>query len=148
MLGMRYETVTLLDGAAKCRGLLAQAFAEAGTPNQSVWFNESLYASLDATQSFGLIAWDGESIAGFISVFVLPATHFDGLVASNDVLFVLPPYRNSLLAGRLMALAEREAKRRGAVLFQWAASEGSPLDKALSKRSSYRLFQKVFTKEL
>ena len=145
---MRYEKVTLKQGACLCGSLLNQAFDEAGTPNHAFCLDESIYDALDASKSFGIVAFDGETIAGFCSVFVYPAAHYASLVAANDVIYVQPSYRNSLLAGRLMAMAEREAKLRGAALFQWAAGENTPLDLALSKRSSYRLLQKVFFKEL
>ena len=145
---MRYEFVTLKHGADLCGSFFKDAFKEAGVPGRTFSLCEEIYDALDASLSFGIVACDGDQIAGFCSVFVYPAAHYRALVAANDVIYVKPSYRNTLLAGRLMAMAECEAKQRGATLFQWAASDASPLDLALSKRSSYRLSQKVYFKEL
>ena len=145
---MRYELVTLKLGASLCGSLFDKAFDEAGTPNRSFCLDKSIYDALDASKSFGIVVFDGDVVAGFCSVFVYPAAHYADLVAANDVIYVQPSYRHSLLAGRLIAMAEREAKLRGATLFQWACGENTPLDLALSKRSSYRLSQKVYFKEL
>lgn len=145
---MRYEFVTLKHGADLCGFLFDEVFKEAGVPGRAFTLCEEIYDALDASLSFGIIAYDGDQVAGFCSVYVYPAAHYCALVAANDVIYVQPSYRNTLLAGRLMAMAEREAKQRGATLFQWAAGDKTPLDLALSKRSSYRLLQKVYFKEL
>lgn len=145
---MRYEITTLMAGAALCHNLFDDAMREAGTPGEAFLFRESTYQALDRGDSFALVAFDGDAVTGFVSVFISNAMHYDGKVASNDVIYVCPAYRNSLVAGKLIVLAEREAKRRGAKSFQWAANELSPLDTTLSGRSSYRLFQKIFSKEL
>jgi len=146
---MRYELTTLLDGAEKCKHLFPDAMAEAGLPGRSFAFQETIYRALDAGESFGVIAWDEGEVAGFVSVFMSIATHFDGVVGSNDVLYVVPKYRNTLVPGRLMVFAEREAKRRGAIAFDWAANNKTSLDESLSKRPLvYRLSQKHYLKEL
>jgi GNAT superfamily N-acetyltransferase len=146
---MRYELTTLLDGAEKCKHLFPDAMAEAGFPGRSFAFQETIYRALDAGESFGVIAWDEGEVAGFVSVFISIATHFDGVVGSNDVLYVVPKYRNTLVPGRLMVFAEREAKRRGAITFDWAANNKTSLDESLSKRPLvYRLSQKHYLKEL
>jgi GNAT superfamily N-acetyltransferase len=148
MHGMRYEITTLMQGADICRELFDDAMREAGTPGEAFLFRASTYQALDRGASFAVVAFDGDTVTGFASVFVSNAMHYDGKVASSDVIYVCPAYRNSLVTGRLMALSEREAKRRGAKSFQWAANDNSPLDKTLAGRSSYRLFQKIFVKEL
>lgn len=146
---MRYELTSLLSGAKKCRHLFHDAMAEAGMPGRSFAFQETIYRALDAGESFGVIAWDGDEVAGFVSVFISVATHFEGIVGSNDVLYVVPKYRNTLVPGRLMIFAEREAKRRGAIAFDWAANNKTSLDDSLSRRGRvYRLSQKHYLKEL
>lgn len=145
---MRYEFVTLKHGADLCGSFFEDVFKEAGVPGRTFTLCEDIYDALDASLSFGIIAYDGEKIAGFCSVYIYPAAHYRAIVAANDVIYVQPSYRNTLLAGRLMKMAEREAKQRGATLFQWAAGDATPLDLALSKRSSYQLLQKVYFKEL
>ena len=146
---MRYELTTLMNGAEICKHLFHDAMTEAGMPGRSFAFQETIYRALDAGESFGVIAFDGEEVAGFVSVFISVATHFDGVVGSNDVLYVAPKYRNTLVPGRLMIFAEREAKRRGAIAFDWAANNKTSLDDSLSKRPDvYRLSQKHYLKEL
>lgn len=145
---MRYELIKPSQALAVCGSLLEQNFNESGMPGFKFSLSEEIYKALDATQSFIIVAFDEDVVVGLCSVYVIPATHYNALVASNDTLYVSPAYRKSLIAGRLMAMAEREAKQRGATLFQWAAGDATPLDLALSKRSSYRLFQKIYLKEM
>lgn len=90
----------------------------------------------EKSPSFAIVAYDdaGE-VAGFCSVFVSLHQHTSEVMATNDVLFVLPKYRSGLLAGRLFVRAEAEAKARGAVAFQWVAPVRSQLYKALLHRT-------------
>ena len=145
---MRYELIKPSQASEVCGSLLEENFKESGMPGFEFSLSEEVYKALDATPSFIIVAFDDEVVVGLCSVYVIPATHYNALVASNDTLYVSPAYRKTLVAGRLMAMAEREARQRGATLFQWAAGEGTPLDLALSKRSSYRLFQKIYLKEM
>ena len=77
---------------------------------------------------FAVAAIDGESVVGYCSVFVTKHPHSkDILIAGNDALFISQNHRNTLLAGRIIKEAEKEAKRRGANRFIWHCRWGTPL---------------------
>ena len=147
---MRYETVSSLVGMERTRHLHEAAFAEAGVPCASMCIEEPYYAELEKyTKSFFILAYDGEELAGFVSVFVVTHQHTCEPVATNDVIFVRHKYRSGVLAGRLFVMAEREAAARGAVSFQWQAPVRSPLFKTLLARTPDRSgVQVTFTRPL
>ena len=97
---------------------------------------------------FAVGAFDGESVAGYCAVTVVPHPHNPAvLVAGNDALFVAPAYRNGLTAVRLMQASEAEAKRRGASRFTWHCRAGTPLIATLERRG-YKLADQLVMKEI
>lgn len=93
--------------------------------------------ALDAVGlSFSLVAFDGERPVGLCSVFISVHPQTTGLFATNDTIFCMQVYRSRGVGGRLIVLAEREAKQRGCIAFQWQSAVGSSLATALAKRHS------------
>lgn len=133
---MRFETVSPIEFVKRCRHLFEQTYAEAALPGHQFNLDETAYVQYEKqTPSFAIVAYDGEVLAGFCSVFVSFHQHTSEVMATNDALFVLPKYRSGVLAGQLYVRAEREAKARGAVAFQWIVPVRSPLYKALLLRT-------------
>ena len=116
---MRFETVSPIEFVKRCRDLFDQNYAEAALPGHQFNLDESAYVQYEKqTPSFAIVAYDGEVLAGFCSVFVSFHQHTSEVMATNDAIFVRPEYRSGILAGQLFVKAEREAKARGAVAFQ------------------------------
>lgn len=133
---MRFETVSPIEFVKRCRYLFEQTYAEAALPGHQFNLDESAYVQYEKqTPSFAIVAYDGEVLAGFCSVFVSFHQHTSEVMATNDAIFVLPKYRSGVLAGQLYVRAEREAKARGAVAFQWIVPVRSPLYMALLLRT-------------
>lgn len=133
---MRFETVSPIEFVKRCRYLFEQTYAEAALLGHQFNLDESAYVQYEKqTPSFAIVAYDGEVLAGFCSVFVSFHQHTSEVMATNDAIFVLPKYRSGVLAGQLYVRAEREAKARGAVAFQWIVPVRSPLYKALLLRT-------------
>ncbi|MDO5531056.1 GNAT family N-acetyltransferase [Sutterella sp.] len=135
---MRYETTTLLQALNDCTALIDENHAETGMPGElrPAW---RMYRDLDAIGlSFGLIARDADGLpVGYALVIISPHPHaVDRLFATNDTIYVTPSARALGVGGQLFVRAEREARSRRAVAFQWAVPAGSPLDRALARRCS------------
>lgn len=86
---------------------------------------------------FALGAFDKDELVGYCAVMVVRHIfNKNVIVASNNALFVAPDYRKSLLPGRLILRAEKEAKARGASRFSWQCRAGTRLAEML-KRHGY-----------
>ena len=110
---MRFETVSPIEFVKRCRDLFDQNYAEAALPGHQFNLDESAYVQYEKqTPSFAIVAYDGEVLAGFCSVFVSFHQHTSEVMATNDAIFVRPKYRSGVLAGQLFVKAEREAKAR------------------------------------
>jgi GNAT superfamily N-acetyltransferase len=112
--------------------LLADNWAETGFDfdfNPDVAAYRRMY---EAGMLFAVAAFDDEKLIGYCTVTVIPHPHNPSvIVAANDALFVTPEYRNGVAAGRLILVAQNEAKRRGAVKFSWHCRYGTPLAEML-----------------
>ena len=118
--GMRYETMSLLQARQLCADLIQHNFAESGLKGFPLVLNDAVYEALDAVGlSFSLVAFDGERPVGLCSVFISVHPQTTGLFATNDTIFCMQVYRSRGVGGRLIVLAEREAKQRGCIAFQW-----------------------------
>ena len=133
---MRYVTVTPLETATLCAGLLKQNWEESGLKVGLPFRLDREQYDLLSIQgdSFGIVAFDGERPIGFVSVFVGPDPHTSRTVALNDSIYVLPEYRVRGVGGQLFVRAEREARARGVAVFFWQVGIDSPLDRALRRR--------------
>lgn len=131
---MRYE-VQNLRGVHKLEDLFQKNAQESGIFARPLSISWAMYDALaDQSPSFLLVAYDGETVAGAAVVLIMRHPHVEGLLATNDTIYVCPQYRARGVGGRLFQLAEKEAKRRGAFAFLWDAALGSPLANALAKR--------------
>lgn len=132
---MRYELCTPLEATQACAGLINDAWIEAGQPETDrLELDYSIYEALSQAGSFAYLAKDGDVLAGYVVVFMTMVPHTSARIATNDVIYVRPSYRPRGIGGRLIVLAEAEARRRGALRFQWACNVGSHLHRALAKR--------------
>ena len=146
---MQFETLTMRQGLPILRCLLQDNFNETGLPGKTFRLHEATYEAVsDACAGFAIAALDNGRPIGFVSVFLSIHQHTSELTATNDSLFVLSEYRNTSVGGQLIVRAEREARQRGAKLFLWQVVDGTPIDSAFAARASYRLFQKIYLKEI
>lgn len=144
---MRYEICTVEEIIRSCRHLFADQWSESGQYKQKFSLDWNLYSRLTNDDAFGIIAYDGDEVAGYVSVFLSIGQHTSLILAYNDAIYVRPEYRRTGLGGRLFYMAEEEARRRGAKHFQWACDFGSPLHYALAKRK-HGTVQVVYEREL
>lgn len=73
-------------------------------------------------------------VVGYHGIFITPALHYKDLtVASSDVLFLVPEYRDSPVGGKLMQASTKYSKRLGAKAFLWKAKKGTRLDQLMQK---------------
>ena len=129
--------MSLLQARQLCADLIQHNFAESGLRGFPLVLNDAVYEALDAVGlSFSLVAFDGERPVGLCSVFISVHPQTTGLFATNDTIFCMQVYRSRGVGGRLIVLAEREAKQRGCIAFQWQSAVGSSLATALAKRHS------------
>lgn len=132
---MRYETVTPIEAADICAGILEANFKESGNPNFEFCLHRESYEGISFVgTSFAIVAFDGDKPVGVVCVFAGKDPHTSQLSALNDTIYCLPEYRARGVGGQLFVRAEREARARGCATFIWMVGIGSPLDKALARR--------------
>lgn len=145
---MRFEITGQLECMKKCLELFLASDKEIGE-RDPLSLDVSLYAALEKGASFCVIAYsDRGEVAGVASIIVARDPHHDRIKATNDTLYVRPPFRRTTLPGRLLVFCEREARARGAASFQWATQSGSDFERALARREAYRRRDVYFEKEL
>lgn len=145
---MRYEICNTLEATKACADVLHENWMESGQPKTDRFILDTpIYEYLADTDSFAILARDGEAVVGYVVVFMTRSPHTSRIIASNDTIYVKPAYRPRGLGGRLFYMAEVEAQKRGATRFQWACDVGSPLHRALVKRP-HTMQQIVIEREL
>lgn len=84
---------------------------------------------------FAAGAYDGDKLIGY-GIATIYAHPFNKAVdiCNVDGIYLLPEYRGSTIAPRLMRSIENVAKERRAKIIQWHAPVDSPFSKALSER--------------
>lgn len=109
-----------------------------------------VYSAMDVAHGgFGIIALDdSEVVAGFISIFLVKHQLTGELHAVHDVFYVKPAYRKAGVSGRLILLAERQAKQRGAKFIVWSSRKNSSLAKTFERRVNERFQFIQFVREL
>lgn len=144
---MRYEITTFSDGLEVVKDLIP--LITSGIEGHKINIQPSFYRMADeANFGFAHIAYDGERPVGFVATLLMSHQHTGEFHAYGDVIFVLPEYRTTLVPGRLIVLAEKEAKARGARFYIWSAREDSPLSQVLTKRVPSTRRYKQFVREL
>lgn len=146
--GVEYRIVNPAEWIERAMPLLAAHWREVD-PGFALAPDVATYQRLhDAGAIFAVAALYGGALVGYASVTVVPSPHNPAVVlAMSDALFVAPELRSTLAAGRLVATAEAEAKRRGASRFIWACRYGTPLAPMLEGHGYQPLEQHVM-KEL
>ena len=147
---MRYETASLCAAIDLCAHLLEKNHAETGMRGIPLRVSRDVYRALDETSpSFSILAKDDYGfVVGLAAVVIGIHPHTSELFAENSTIYVLPSYRSKGIGGRRFALAEREARKRGAKAFLWAAPVGTELEQALSKRVDISDQQTLFLRRL
>lgn len=134
---MRYETVTPIEAADICAGILEANYKESGTPGFDFCLHRETYEAVTFDgRSFAIVAFDGDKPVGVVSVFIYDDPHMSVLLALNDTIYCLPEYRARGVGGQLFVRAEREARMRGCAAFLWQVGIGSPLDRALARHGA------------
>ena len=124
---MRTEIVNPAEWIPKVSNLLAANWAETGFDFPLVPNVDAYQRIFDAGMVFGVVVLEGDTIAGYCSVTVVPHAHNASvIVASNDALFIAPEFRHGLATGRLIKACKDEAKARGADRFTWHCRFGTP----------------------
>lgn len=147
---MRYETASLSAAIDLCAHLLEKNHAETGMKGIPLRVSRDVYRALDEqSPSFCILAKDEHGfVVGLAAVLIGVHPHTSELFAENSTIYVLPSFRSKGVGGRLFALAEKEARKRGATAFLWAAPVGTELEQALSKRVDISDTQKLFLRRL
>lgn len=105
-------------------------------------------AMLDSGVLFWFGAFDGDRMIGYSTAYVVPHDYNPEILCTfSQALFVLPAYRKSSAAFKLMRATEAKGKALGARLIYWNLVAGTDLPKALAKRG-YREADIVMEKEL
>lgn len=142
---------TLSDKRDILAPLLRQHAAElgAGSALKSAAPNWEAYRALENTGSLlAVVAYAGEQIVGYATVFIGAHLHHVGLrYAHSDALYVLPTHRRGGLGLSLIRETERLAKEGGARLIMWHAKPDSALEKILP-RIGYGVEETAYCKEI
>jgi GNAT superfamily N-acetyltransferase len=97
---------------------------------------------------FAVGAFMDEKLVGYAVVTVAPHPFNPAFVVANgNPLYVSPEYRCGLLTGKLMLVAEEQARLRGARKFHWVMRAGSRAADTLCDHG-YRCIDMVVEKEL
>ena len=95
-----------------------------------------------------LIAYSNGVPVGYSVNIVGPHLHYSSLIVGyNDLLFILPEFRNSPLGLKLIRQTEKFMKTLGVSLLLWHAKEGTSLDKILPALR-YKTQEIIYSKQL
>lgn len=133
------ELDTFCHAYALCEDML-RAIHEEADGRYSAPYEPSFraYKALDTQlEPFVLVAYDEDNPVGLLGVTVIDSIHERFSCALNDVFYIRPEYRSSLLCGTMVREAERIARDRGIDKFSWNVPPGSPLDVTFRKRKEY-----------
>ena len=145
---MEYRVVNPAEGLRQSRALVNANWAETGFDFPFDPDVDAYQRMFDAGIAFAVGAFDGDQAVGYCVVVVTAHPHCRGLLyGSNDALFVAPEGRNTMVPGRLILMAEAEAKRRGAKRFTWHCRAGTALADLLA-RHGYAPVDQVVMREI
>lgn len=107
------------------------------------------YKKLEAAGCLAsLFAYAGNEIVGYSVNIISNHLHYVDLkFAQNDILFVLPEYRNSPLGTRLIRKTEELCRSKGALILNWHAKDKTTLFQILP-RMGYDIHETIFSKKL
>lgn len=124
-----------------------RSFNDAACPGEYLGFKRDFYAQL-IKHNLGLIlvAFDGDKPIGWCGGYLSNDTYRKHRLLLQESIFVLPEYRQSKTAGKLMLEFERQAEMlpdcRGVL---WTAHPDTAFDRLLKRH--YRLFSNNYIKE-
>lgn len=135
---IRIEQGTVADRPQGLAALLEAHVAELATYPDLMRLSPDWdrYQALDEAGVLVLLwAWRGDELVGYACTIVTPHLHYSDLVvASNDVLYVLPEHRASRVGLALMRETMTRARDLGAQLMLWHAKQQTALDVLLQRR--------------
>ena len=127
--------------------LMAANWAETGFDFPFNPSAEQYQTLVDAKLMFALAAFDESRMVGYCTMLVTPTMHNPAIIiAANDALFVDPAYRG-VIGGRMIRVAEAEARSRGACRVLWHTRSGTKLHESMAKHG-YLPADIVMMKEL
>jgi hypothetical protein len=138
-----------IESAPNFRDLCAEyaresAIAELGEPTM----NLVTYRAMEAAGFLhSVIALQGDTMVGFLTLILSELPHFSQRTASVESFFVTNSARSGGAGIRLRQQAELIAQEHGAVAIMLSAPEGSRLD-AVLPRSGYRKTNHVYFRSL
>jgi predicted GNAT superfamily acetyltransferase len=113
-------------------------------PRWSTYFQMELAGTL-----FVIGAYEANKLIGYSANIIQPHLHYAGLmVCMNDLLFVLPEYRDKPVGLRLMAQTRVVAKHKGAELMLWHAKPATALAAIMARSKKARVQDIIYSEEL
>lgn len=109
--------------------------------------HEELVTEYEATGTV-LAAVDGKKIAGFSVFTICRGTRYDHYYGTNLYFYVKKPYRNGLVAGRLIKGTEEFCASKGCDSFDWDVNIHSSLVQVFDKRKEYKKESIIYSKSL
>ncbi len=132
-------TVRIVDALTRLdliEGLMRDNWSETGI-DIDFKLDIDMYIALSKSEMFFAIAAEdsARNVVGYCTVIMSSHIHSaDTVIAANDSLYLIPELRSGTIGGRIIMLAEREARDRGANYFSWHCPYGGALSTMLSKR--------------
>lgn len=99
----------------------------------------------EAGVHFMVVAYEGESLLGYNSVFLTPSPHTGELTALTDTIFVKREYRKGSVGKELIGLAEGFAKEKGAKHFMVTFKNDKPHDNIVEELGFFS-YETVYAK--
>lgn len=129
---MQFKEINIWDNKEAIQPLLVHHHQELATHKELMVLDPD-YATYQKLQLAGrlffLAMYDGDFLVGYSANAIAPHAHYQGLtVSSNDVIYILPPYRTAGWGDVLRAKTKELAKAKGAQMQLWHAKPGTALD--------------------
>ncbi len=114
--------VHLKDSVEDIRPLHAAHYAETepAYKHHTAGFNYPHYVACDEAGSvrcFGARLVDSQQLIAYLMVYIGPSAHDSSVIASDDGYYIMPEYRGSGLARRLLQYSEKRLKELGVDYF-------------------------------
>jgi len=137
---MKLQLVDPVQWWPQASALAAEHWAETGVSGSDLAPDLSLYQALHAQ---GMLFAIAGTVGGSLVAYLMATVCKHDLAArevwaSNRALFVSSQYRGSLGVGRMILMAEDEARKRGATAFVWGLRAGSAAVGVFSERRGYQ----------
>lgn len=149
LIEIRTASLAELIGAPNFQQLIDEYAAESAMPEIGTPCAD--LAMYQAIESAGLLsvacALHDDVIVGFIVLLVNRLPHYGKTIATTESFFVTPTYRKGGVGQRLLSLAERMAKEKGAEAILVSAPKGGRLEPVMPTWG-YRASNTVYAKAL